>query len=265
MGIVPIISGSENDKEHVLAIGDALKEHGIGNNWHAHSAHKEPEDVKFLIEETYQSSRVPIITVAGRSDALSASSAFMSKNPVIASRPDWNDPDSLEMYFFSTIGMPSLVVPGGVLGPVETAIYAKKMLTLKETPPDELSVPYIGKKNEVTNNYVRTIEEIGSGLTTRRSDFSDIGDAPVLVLFRNRSDYDDIDRALSETERPVILCPPNRNKKKIKTSTYRSFKEGYNPAASMVLDSSNLAIYTAKIIGLSDDGIREAVAEYMKV
>ena len=262
MDVVPIISGSEMDRKHVLRIREALEERGIGFEWKAYSAHKEPDRVKSLIKEEYQKERVPIITVAGRSDALSASSAFMSDNPVIASRPDWDDPYSLDMYFFSTIGMPSLVATGGVLGPNETAMYAKKLLTLKKTPPDERSVPYIGIENEVTDKFVKTIKKIGSGLKTRRSDFKDIGDAPVSVLFRNRFDYQQIENALSETESPLILSPPDGNKEMIKASADRSFKEGYNPIAAMVLDPSNAALYAATIIGLYDDDIREAVAAY---
>jgi len=46
--------------------------------------------------------------------------------------------------------------------------------------------------------------------------------------------------------------------------TLGSFKRGYNPPAALVLDSSNAALFAATIIGLYDDGVREAVAAYKR-
>ncbi len=99
---VLILSGSMKDGKHVGVIKELLHESGIESRWEIASAHKQADDVAKHVHG-YNDWRLPLITIAGRSDALSGCAAFMSNNPVISSRPDWKDIESLQMIFFSSV------------------------------------------------------------------------------------------------------------------------------------------------------------------
>jgi phosphoribosylcarboxyaminoimidazole (NCAIR) mutase len=261
---VPIISGSKSDELYVNAIRDSLSSYSIESEWHAASAHKEYENVMATIA-LYDEETIPIVTSAGRSDALSGTTAHRSPNPVISSRPDWKDPDSLKLYFFSTLGMPSLVAPGTVLGPAETASYVKKLIDLRENPPesDEIFIPLYGYDNELASKFTSALTRISHRIKTGKCDYDDIrGDAPVSVIFEYRSTDGAIDRILKNTDSPVILSPPTSSKKMIREKTFESFDRGYNPPVAMVLDPSNAALFAVTVLGLYDKVLRKALFAY---
>ncbi len=262
---VPIISGSKSDEQHVNAIRDSLSSYSIESEWHAASAHKEDKKASEVIA-LYDKESIPIVTSAGRSDALSGFTAYRSPNPVIASRPDWKDQDSLKLYFFSTIGMPSLVAPGAVLGPSETANYVKKLIDLMENRPesDEIFLPFYGYDNDLSSKFTSTLTKISDRIKAGKCNYDEIRDAPVSVIFEHISTYNFIDRILENTDSPVILSPPTSSKKLIREKTFESIDRGYNPPVAMVLDPSNAALFAATVLGLYDKDIREAVSAYKK-
>lgn len=125
--LVPILMGSRSDMEHAQKIGDALAELGIAYELRVGSAHKAPAHVLDLLAQ-YEGDPRPkvIITIAGRSNALSGLVDAQVTAPVIACPPfsstfGWAD-------IFSSLRMPGGVAPAVVLEPAGAALLAAKIL-----------------------------------------------------------------------------------------------------------------------------------------
>lgn len=263
---VPIISGSAGDKAHVDAIIEALKGFGIDFQCDIASAHKQHERVVDLVDglDGYNNGEdkcnSPVVTAAGRSDALSASVAFMSYNPVVSSRPDWKSPEDLMDNLFSTINTPSRVVSGAVLGPQQTAGYVHRLLGLREKRPADDTVPLICLRDEYSAdcktalgkaNEYRLLKQV------RRASLDEIGDTPLCILFGYGNDEQSIDRVLRSTQRPLILCPPASDKRRRRETMFESAQRGYFPEVAVVLDPANAGLYAATIIGMYNRSYRD--------
>lgn len=105
--IVPILLGSESDKDFAKKITDGLDKWGIEYNLKVASAHKVPEKVLDIVTN-YNTSTEPVcyITIAGRSNGLSGVTAANSIHPVIAC-PPFKDKDDMNTNINSTLQMPS--------------------------------------------------------------------------------------------------------------------------------------------------------------
>lgn len=133
-GKVVVIMGSERDLEFAKEIAKHLKAFGLDFRLRVASAHKTPEKVLEILKE-YESENVVYITVAGRSNALSAFVDAHTTKPVIACPPYSEKFAGADIYS-------SLRVPSGI-GSVVTieaegaAIAAAKILALEDKKLEE--------------------------------------------------------------------------------------------------------------------------------
>jgi 5-(carboxyamino)imidazole ribonucleotide mutase/phosphoribosylaminoimidazole-succinocarboxamide synthase len=124
--IVVILMGSGADRDHCAKIAAVLAKLGVDHVQRIGSAHKTPEHVLALIAE-YESGERPVVwvTVAGRSNALSAFVDAKVASPVI-SCPPLSMPEDV----WSSLRMPSDVAPLVVLDPANAGLAAAKIAAL---------------------------------------------------------------------------------------------------------------------------------------
>jgi len=133
-GKVVVIMGSERDLEFAKEIAKHLKVFGLDFRLRVASAHKTPEKVLEILKD-HESESVVYITVAGRSNALSAFVDAHTTKPVIACPPYSEKFAGADIYS-------SLRVPSGI-GSVVTieaegaAIAAAKILALEDKKLEE--------------------------------------------------------------------------------------------------------------------------------
>jgi 5-(carboxyamino)imidazole ribonucleotide mutase len=124
--LVVILMGSGADREHCQKIATVLDKLGVDHVQRVGSAHKTPEHVLAIIDE-YESGERPVVwvTVAGRSNALSAFVDAKVASPVI-SCPPLSMPEDV----WSSLRMPSDVAPMVVLDPGNAGLAAAKIAAL---------------------------------------------------------------------------------------------------------------------------------------
>src|SRR5258706_29046 len=127
--LVVILMGSKADSEHCGKIAEACKSFGLETVLRIGSAHKTAEHALSILRE-YESDPRPkvYITVAGRSNALSGFTDGAVSAPVIACPPPSESFGGVDIY--SSLRMPSGIVPAVVLEPVNAALLAAKILGL---------------------------------------------------------------------------------------------------------------------------------------
>lgn len=126
--IIPILLGSESDKEFADKITNVLDEFEAPYKVYVASAHKVPELVLEIVNE-YNSKDEPVcyITIAGRSNGLSGVVAGSSVHPVIAC-PPFKDKEDFIININSTLQMPSDTPVMTVIDPVNAALSAIRIL-----------------------------------------------------------------------------------------------------------------------------------------
>ncbi len=131
MSLVPIIMGSKSDLKHGQEIAAELAKYGIASEIRVASAHKVPAYVLDLLA-AYEADPQPkvYITVAGRSNALSGLVDGSVLAPVIACPPYSDRFGGADI--FSSLRMPSGIVPAVALEPSAAALLAAKILALAE-------------------------------------------------------------------------------------------------------------------------------------
>jgi 5-(carboxyamino)imidazole ribonucleotide mutase len=146
-GKAVIIMGSERDLDFSRDIAKYLKILGVTYEFRVASAHKTPLAVLEILKE-FAAAKVVYITVAGRSNALSAFIDGNTSKPVIACPPYSEKYGGADLYS-------SLRVPSGIgsVVTIETegaAIAATKILSLQD-PALEANVKAYqeGKKQEL--------------------------------------------------------------------------------------------------------------------
>lgn len=127
MDKVVIIMGSRSDLEWSGKIASTLEKLEIKTTLRIASAHKVPLKVLEIIREWEEEDTV-FITVAGRSNALSAFVDTHTTKPVIACPPYSDKFAGLDI--FSSLRMPSGVCPMVVLEPEQAALAAAKILAV---------------------------------------------------------------------------------------------------------------------------------------
>lgn len=128
---VIIFSGSISDKNHVDAICTHLFNFNIPYDRYVCSAHKKTKELLSILAmyEKKQGQKIVIITVAGRSNALSGVAACNSKYPVIAC-PPFKDKMDFIVNINSTLQCPSNVPVMTILEPGNVALSIKKIFSL---------------------------------------------------------------------------------------------------------------------------------------
>ncbi|MCI0711316.1 MAG: AIR carboxylase family protein [Chloroflexi bacterium] len=127
--LVVILMGSDSDLDHARKAADVLEKLSVPHEMRIGSAHKTPRHVLELLE-TYEADPRPkvYITIAGRSNALSAFVDTQVTAPVIACPPLSSTFGGADIY--SSLRMPSGVAPGVVIDPPGGALLAAKILAV---------------------------------------------------------------------------------------------------------------------------------------
>ena len=128
-GKVIIIMGSERDLDFCNEIAKHLKSLGLEYLFRVGSAHKTPEKVLKIIKE-YEKQKVVYVTVAGRSNALSAFVDANTTKPVIACPPYSEKYCGADIY--SSLRVPSGVASVVTIEPEGAALAAAKMLAVQD-------------------------------------------------------------------------------------------------------------------------------------
>ena len=128
-GKVIIIMGSERDLDFCNEIAKHLKSLGLEYLLRVGSAHKTPEKVLKIIKE-YEKQKVVYVTVAGRSNALSAFVDANTTKPVIACPPYSEKYSGADIY--SSLRVPSGVASVVTIEPEGAALAAAKMLSVQD-------------------------------------------------------------------------------------------------------------------------------------
>ena len=129
-GKAVIVMGSERDLDFSREIAKYLKILGVPYEFRVASAHKTPEKVLEVIKE-FEQEKTVYITVAGRSNALSAFIDGNTSKPVIACPPYSEKFGGADIY--SSLRVPSGIGSVVTVEPEGAAIAAAKILALEDT------------------------------------------------------------------------------------------------------------------------------------
>jgi 5-(carboxyamino)imidazole ribonucleotide mutase len=146
-GKVLILMASERDLEFCREIAKHLKELGLEHEFRVASAHKTPERVLEILKGL-EKEKIVCITVAGRSNALSAFADANTTRPVIACPPYSEKFGGTDI--FSSLRVPSGVAPLLVLEPEGAALAAAKILAVQDPELEKRVKEYqLAKKKEI--------------------------------------------------------------------------------------------------------------------
>ena len=144
---VVVLMGSEKDLEFAREIGKHLEGFGLDYEFRVASAHKTPEKILEMFKE-YEGERVVYITVAGRSNALSAFVDANTAKPVIACPPYSDKFAGADI--FSSLRVPSGIGSVVTLEPEGAAIAAAKIFALEDKKIAQRVREYqLAKKSEI--------------------------------------------------------------------------------------------------------------------
>ena len=126
---VVIIMGSERDFEFSREIARHLKALKLDYEFRIASAHKTPQKVLQVLKE-YQKEKIIYVTVAGRSNALSAFVDANTTKPVIACPPYSEKFGGADIY--SSLSVPSGIGSVVTIEPEGAAIAAAKIFAMED-------------------------------------------------------------------------------------------------------------------------------------
>ena len=154
--LVPIIMGSQSDIDFGLKIKESLQVNfSIQADIRICSAHKSCNELLKIINyyDSIDDSVKVYITIAGKSNALSALIDGNSSKPIIACPPITNE----TMYdIYSSISMPSGISPLTILGYENAAVSAAKIISLFDKNVEKSIRQY--KKNMITKLHIQDIK-----------------------------------------------------------------------------------------------------------
>jgi len=128
--LVPLLLGSEKDKDWAKKITDELDKWNIPHKVIVCSAHKVPELLVEVIRHYNKfDGLLCYVTIAGRSNGLSGCTAGSSVHPVIAC-PPFADKDDMMVNLNSTIQMPTDTPVLTVLDPQNVALCIARIFGL---------------------------------------------------------------------------------------------------------------------------------------
>jgi 5-(carboxyamino)imidazole ribonucleotide mutase len=126
---VVVLMGSEKDSEFCREIAEHLKTFELDYEFRVASAHKTPEKVLEILKEN-EKEKVVYITVAGRSNALSAFVDAHTTKPVIACPPYSEKFSGVDVY--SSLRVPSGIGSVVTIEPEGAAIAAAKIFAIED-------------------------------------------------------------------------------------------------------------------------------------
>jgi len=133
-GKVIILMGSERDLEFSQEIAKTLRVLKIKFSFRVASAHKTPEKIMKILKEN-ENEKVVYITVAGRSNALSAFVDAATTRPVIACPPYSEKFGGVDIY--SSLRVPSGIASLTTIEPEGAALAAAKIFAVEDNVLDE--------------------------------------------------------------------------------------------------------------------------------
>lgn len=146
-GKVVVIMGSERDLEYCREIAKSLKVLGLPYDFRVASAHKTPQKVLEILKEL-EGQKVVYITVAGRSNALSAFVDANTSKPVIACPPYADKYGGNDI--FSSLRVPSGIGCLITIEPEGAAIAAAKIFATEDKELEKHIRAYqLQKKTEI--------------------------------------------------------------------------------------------------------------------
>jgi 5-(carboxyamino)imidazole ribonucleotide mutase len=157
-GKAVVLMGSEKDLEFCREIAKHLKALGVEYEFRVASAHKTPEQVLKILKEL-EKEKIVYITVAGRSNALSAFVDANTSKPVIACPPYSEKFSGADIY--SSLRVPSGIGSLVTIEPEGAAIAAAKTLALEDRELEKRVKDYQSEKKstiEKANDAVKKLK-----------------------------------------------------------------------------------------------------------
>ena len=157
-GRTVIIMGSKRDLDFCRKITESLKVLGVNYELRVASAHKTPRRVLEILKE-FKGKKIVYITVAGRSNALSAFVDANTTKPVIACPPYSDKFGGADIY--SSLRVPSGIGSVVTIEPEGAALAAAKILAVEDDGLEKSVEKYqLRKQVEVNeaNDIIRKLE-----------------------------------------------------------------------------------------------------------
>jgi 5-(carboxyamino)imidazole ribonucleotide mutase len=157
-GKAVVLMGSEKDLEFCREIAKHLKALEVEYEFRVASAHKTPEQVLKILKEL-EKEKIVYITVAGRSNALSAFVDANTSKPVIACPPYSEKFSGADIY--SSLRVPSGIGSLVTIEPEGAAIAAAKILALEDRELEKRVKDYKSEKKstiEKANDAVKKLK-----------------------------------------------------------------------------------------------------------
>jgi phosphoribosylaminoimidazole-succinocarboxamide synthase len=152
--LVPIIVGSDKDVEFAKQIQNHLKKFTLNSTIRVCSAHKSCINLLKILKEYETNENVKTyITIAGKSNALSALVDGNSVRPII-SCPPIKDSNIYDIY--SSISLPSGIAPITVLGTENAALAATKIYAISDNTLKEKLLEY--KANVISKLHINDVK-----------------------------------------------------------------------------------------------------------
>jgi len=158
-GKAVIIMGSERDLDFCREITKCLKVLGVNYEFRVASAHKTPEKVLEILKE-FEGEKTVYITVAGRSNALSAFIDANTSKPVIACPPYSEKFGGADVY--SSLRVPSGIGSVVTIEPEGAAIAVAKIFAVEDKELEKRVKEYqLAKKREIetANDVIKKIRQ----------------------------------------------------------------------------------------------------------
>jgi 5-(carboxyamino)imidazole ribonucleotide mutase len=279
--IVPIIMGSERDRDFSEEIALGLDSLGVPYALRVGSADKYPDFVDEHLKE-YESGHfdgVVYMLVAGRSNRLGGYVTGRTLKPAVACPPVKSFPLDIWSSLRNASDSPLVTV----LGQRNAAAYAASVLALgddrelmerirkgkglKEKRMENFGAKItigLNKRDDLAvKKYMDLLEKMGNFMVIGRDynlgDWNDIGSRLeefdgnsriVHILLSGLCSH--VSREIVErTSNPVIICPTNKNTDELTDDVYRFIEEPIG--AGIVLEPGNAAEAAARILSLYDN------------
>ncbi|TRO42668.1 AIR carboxylase family protein [Candidatus Bathyarchaeota archaeon] len=152
-----IIMGSERDVEFCCEVAKYLKILGVNYEFRVASAHKTPEKVLSVLKE-FDKENAVYVTVAGRSNALSAFVDANTSKPVIACPPYSEKYGGTDV--FSSLRVPSGIGSVVTIEPEGAAIAVAKIFALKDKALEKRVKDYQSSKKREVEKANETVKKL---------------------------------------------------------------------------------------------------------
>ncbi len=147
--------GSKGDLAHAQAVAKTLKTLEISYQMRVCSAHKATQRLLEILREYEPTRPLVYITIAGRSNALSAVIDANTRYPVIACPPYSDRFGGMDV--LSSLRLPSGIASPTILEPEGAALLAAKILSLSDT---QLSQRLNDYRQRLVTDLVQADEEV---------------------------------------------------------------------------------------------------------